>query len=515
VFTLQWLADGAAILFWFAYDAQGNPFWAAGLGQYDNGKAVFPQLDSVSGGRFGEDYPAEQATLVPWGSLELDLSCEGATATYAATAEGFGSGSFDLKPLTKLAKPACPWVKPKLTDLYELEWVELPVEYQGNSVLRNVKASVVANDGAVFGTRQNADFAPVTGTEIVRFKPGNSGWEVLGTAGEAVTREVKYVAPDGSAVYAQRTLDGGIRSIEVWREVSGWKPLPGAQDAIGLRLTGMSQNGQWLVGTSTRGGRGIAWKWSEAAGLIELPFSETVRYGVPEAISNNGEFVVGSVDVSFVYEPVPGEGEIGTPPPPAVLTPLAIQWRDGNALEWFLPSDYPSNPSYNRPHTCNADCSVIFGFGSGELPYASLPPESPAAWFWTASGRVELLDAPVVPDEDRGIDLVLSYTSGVGGDGSIAFGPYSALRNTESVNAFDVVAQDVWLWTQYTGSVDLRVLLKEQFGAQTLEWEEREIEHVSADGRSILLTGYQPNYGDGSYRRPRAALLRLTPKPQD
>lgn len=116
VFTLQWLADGGAILFWFAYDAEGNPFWAAGLGHLEGDLLVFPQLDYVSGGRFGEDYPPEEAELIPWGQLVMTVSCDTAHVEYEATAEGFDAGSFQLTPLTRLLKPGCPFWTPPTTD---------------------------------------------------------------------------------------------------------------------------------------------------------------------------------------------------------------------------------------------------------------------------------------------------------------------------------------------------------------------------------------------------------------
>jgi hypothetical protein len=163
VFTLQWLENGAAILFWFAYDPEGHPFWAAGLGTYENELLTFPQMDYVSGGRFGEHDPSAPAVLVPWGSLEMHFTCDDATVSYNATAEGFGFGMFNLKPLTKLAKPACPYVKAKLTDLYDIELIELPEEPatpgtetqmgSGNLILYGS----VANNGTVAALRKILD----------------------------------------------------------------------------------------------------------------------------------------------------------------------------------------------------------------------------------------------------------------------------------------------------------------------------------------------------------------------
>ncbi len=43
----------------------------------------------------------------PWGTLELDLDCEGGTATYNSTEAGFGSGTLNVVRLTNIDQLGC------------------------------------------------------------------------------------------------------------------------------------------------------------------------------------------------------------------------------------------------------------------------------------------------------------------------------------------------------------------------------------------------------------------------
>ena len=61
-----------------------------------------------SGGMFGPDFDPATVEFEPWGSLEMDLTCEGGTATYNSTEEGFGSGTLNLVRLTNIDQLPCP-----------------------------------------------------------------------------------------------------------------------------------------------------------------------------------------------------------------------------------------------------------------------------------------------------------------------------------------------------------------------------------------------------------------------
>src|SRR5690606_2383366 len=98
---------------------------------------------------------------------------------------GFGSGQFDLDVLARLAKPACPWVKPTLTDLYDISLTHLPTPVPqdpppGFGSGNLIAVHGVANDGTVVGVRKinyGSNYGSVMGDKPVRLRPGESDWQ--------------------------------------------------------------------------------------------------------------------------------------------------------------------------------------------------------------------------------------------------------------------------------------------------------------------------------------------------
>ena len=58
--------------------------------------------------RFGDAFDPNDVAELPWGSLELDLDCDGGTARYESSEPGFGQGQLTLVKLTELDGLACP-----------------------------------------------------------------------------------------------------------------------------------------------------------------------------------------------------------------------------------------------------------------------------------------------------------------------------------------------------------------------------------------------------------------------
>ena len=54
------------------------------------------------------EFNPETVERTPWGSLELDLDCNGGTATYSSTEEGFGTGVLNVVRLTNVVGLGCP-----------------------------------------------------------------------------------------------------------------------------------------------------------------------------------------------------------------------------------------------------------------------------------------------------------------------------------------------------------------------------------------------------------------------
>jgi len=107
-YNIEVLIDGRVVVFWFSYDPEGNRRWFFGEGEILDGKLVFDNMETTSGGVFGPDFDPDTVEYKPWGSLELDLNCNNGTATYSSTEDGFGSGTLNVERLTHIDSLECP-----------------------------------------------------------------------------------------------------------------------------------------------------------------------------------------------------------------------------------------------------------------------------------------------------------------------------------------------------------------------------------------------------------------------
>ena len=106
-FAVEVLFDNKAVVYWFSHGLQGKRRWFFGVGELSEGKLIFDEMLSTSGGIFGDEFEPGAVQYLPWGSLALDISCAGGTATWSSTEEGFGSGVLNIQKLTKLADLNC------------------------------------------------------------------------------------------------------------------------------------------------------------------------------------------------------------------------------------------------------------------------------------------------------------------------------------------------------------------------------------------------------------------------
>lgn len=468
-YVLTWLANGSAALGWFTYDPEGNPYWMVGTGEVEEDRLVFPALYSARGGRFGEAFDPAQVEHTPWGRVELALGCDSGAAEYEATASGFGSGRFDLEVLARLAKPACPWVKPTLTDLYDLEWTELPIPaYTTPLSPVHFEMNSIADDGTVLGGGRWDGWAGV-----VRLRPGGTEWEKLLEGGGQ-----PFVTPDGATVYAYQVIPSPPEEtgrstydqLVMWREATGWQPLPGTVYATNVTY-GMSQNGKWLTGAGrfvNHEGYAPPWKWSEETGQILLED----YFATPLGISDDGDTVVGAI---------------------LVFSSRAAIWID-NAMQFIFDND---GVQLGIARTCNADCSLIVGSGR----YMGNPvPHSPLSWYRDHSGAVTYLDLSMPEGATASSAAVMSS------DGSLIVGDQVVWEESLSKHL-----TDGWLWTQDTGAVSLRDILEGEGEFQLTDRWNRSIVDVSSDGTRILFSGYTTP-PRGSLQQYRAGVLRLIPK---
>ncbi len=106
-YTLELLIDGRAVVYWFTYDTNGNRRWFLGEGRLEDGEFVFPEMISTRGAKFGEAFDPKDVELFIWGSLVMDLDCDGGTATFEPVEEGFPAGVLNVTRLTAIKGLDC------------------------------------------------------------------------------------------------------------------------------------------------------------------------------------------------------------------------------------------------------------------------------------------------------------------------------------------------------------------------------------------------------------------------
>ncbi len=79
-FLIEMLSDERAIMFWFTYDAEGNPRWLVGDGEVRPNELYFPDLLVTSGGEFGPNFDPASVQRTRAGSAHFIFSdCDNAS----------------------------------------------------------------------------------------------------------------------------------------------------------------------------------------------------------------------------------------------------------------------------------------------------------------------------------------------------------------------------------------------------------------------------------------------------
>jgi hypothetical protein len=486
---LQWIASNAAVLGWYTFDAEGEPYWMTGIGVPvgDSGsdgssRIAFETLYAPRGARFGNAFDPDDVELVDWGRAELELTCNSGVLRFESKLPAFGSGQRDVQLLTRSVPAACPWVKPQLQDLYDITYTELPMPppdaSSGQLEVYAIQPQSIGDDGTVVAIEPLGN---ARGARVLRLLPGSSQWEVLAVEGFSMTA---MITPDSSAIFStmKTTPPGESASALVWRDTTGWLPLP--QDFGYERevLYGLSSDGSKAVGIGYLPDdiRSFPWKWSDDSGQSQLAVSEDIRSGSALGISNDGRIVVG-----VTIRNVNGSA-----------APVAIRWEDEQPPERLFDS---SGNALGTARTCNTDCRLVFGFGWSLLGSDPEKPESAQSWFWRSPTQTNYLGAlsDAIPGTIIGVNDVSD-------DGSIAVGAYNT---TVSAPKLEVEA---WIWTQNTGIVSMRPLLQELGLSE--KWSRRSTLSTTSDGMQILLGGWSEPLIPGQPLRYRAAIVRLVPK---
>ncbi|MEJ1248744.1 hypothetical protein [Denitratimonas tolerans] len=485
-YVLTWLANGSAALGWFTYDPEGNPYWMVGTGEVEDDRLVFPELYSARGGRFAEAFDPAQVEHTPWGRVELSLGCDSGAAEYEATAPGFGTGRFDLNVLARLAKPACPWVKPTLTDLYDITLTHLPTPVPqnpppGTSSGNLIAVHGVANDGTVVGTRKVNQGVSV-GYRPVRLRPGETDWQDVYSM---FVDGLVFVSEDGEQMLIDRKT-GGAAFIRGGVIV----PMPGlespGQTGIVRPSTDFSHAVMQVAAPSPSGGTiRKSWIWSEAQGMRELPTTDEMPGATARCVSNDGSLVVGS------------NSGISWPGAPA----WAVRWQEEGDPRYLF--DAEGVPLANIS-ACSGDARIIYGTLPVETDEDGTVYGLPG--FIGGNGISGVLGI-ISPSEERpfGWQHVANHVSS---DGTFAGGAY---RSPEMIGSLPNggSAWGAYLWTQDTGPVLLTEVL-EDLGLAP-EWPSMWITAMSPSGEYLVVTtGEIFQRSDiGTPSTMRSALVRL------
>ena len=106
-YVLEVLIDRSVLVYWFSFDPQANRRWFFGVGEVLDGKIVFDEMFTTSGGIFGAEFAPESVEVEPWGAMEMELECDSGIARFTPTEPGFPAGTLDLDRLTILEGLSC------------------------------------------------------------------------------------------------------------------------------------------------------------------------------------------------------------------------------------------------------------------------------------------------------------------------------------------------------------------------------------------------------------------------
>lgn len=107
-YVLEVLNNGTALVFWFGFDAEGRRRWYLGVGSISGSTVRFDQLNTGRGPRFGPGFDPAEFVPGDWGSLRLEIDCQGSRASYQSSAPDFANGELHIIQLTHPSGSACP-----------------------------------------------------------------------------------------------------------------------------------------------------------------------------------------------------------------------------------------------------------------------------------------------------------------------------------------------------------------------------------------------------------------------
>jgi probable HAF family extracellular repeat protein len=254
----------------------------------------------------------------------------------------------------------------------------------------------------------------------------------------------------------------------------------------------VSADGEVVVGYASAANT-IAFRWTAGSGLTPLGTLPGADYSFAEGVSSDGATIVGSSGLQ-AYRWTEASGMVSIGPGQAhdvsANGEIAVGWRSIEAFRWTestgveLLGELPGGHFGSRARAISPDGSVIVGWSYG--------PSGTEAIRWSASeGMQGLGDLP-------GGEF-LSQAWDASALGQVIVGAGSS----------DVAPNEAFVWTPQQGMRALAEILSTDYGIDTAGWVLRDAYAVSADGRTVVGWGQNP---EGLYE---AWLVVLAPACSD
>jgi probable HAF family extracellular repeat protein len=253
--------------------------------------------------------------------------------------------------------------------------------------------------------------ASVGGTFELPTVPGHTG--SLATA----------INDDGSVIAGLATGSDGTLPRR-WVKTGGVY-VPGLIGSLGgneaaTQINGMSGDGSVLTGTAKRvDGTDVAFRWTQAGGMIDLGLLTGATSSGAQDVSNNGQVVVGTSTL------------VPSPSSPAIFPHRAFRWTQAGGMQNLGIINQGGDPlaQWSQAYGTNDDGSVVVGMISDA---ASI--RGTSAFRWTQRTGMQNLTTMLT---NAGVNLsgmVITGAKGVSGDGKTIFAEGWFVENVRDSN---------------------------------------------------------------------------------
>lgn len=104
---IELLSTYDAVMYWFTFDADGQPIWIGGTGKVIDDSLVFEDTFITTGARFGPAFDPDDVQLDTWGTVEFVFTGDDSGLVQYTGPESFGTGTAEVAQLTKVGSPLC------------------------------------------------------------------------------------------------------------------------------------------------------------------------------------------------------------------------------------------------------------------------------------------------------------------------------------------------------------------------------------------------------------------------